>query len=234
MSGSSTEGVSAVARFISGVRLAAMNSRTLFLESAFFGVEGKIHGALRSGLNGTAAERGVTAIMMGAAAEQRVEGEQPLEIGADVEFLGDAHGAMKLDRLFGDEARAFADLTFAPEAARLRATGSASPFSAARNAIERASSHCIAMSARRCRITWLADSGRPNCFRIFVYSSVWSSRVCMMPTASAPSAAIARSTAASIAGKASLPSPSRASAGSGISWRFEIAGPPAAKPRKVA
>ena len=50
--------------------------------------------------------------MMGAAAEQRVEGEQPLEIKTDVEFLGDAHGAVKLDRLLGDEARAFADLGF--------------------------------------------------------------------------------------------------------------------------
>ena len=88
---------------------------------------------------------------------------------------------------------------FAPDAARLRATGSASAISAARSAIERASSHCIAMSARRWRITWLADSGRPNCFRILVYSSVVSSNVCMMPTASAPSAAIARSTTASIA-----------------------------------
>ena len=56
------------------------------------------------------AQGGVAAIVMGAAAEQRVEGEQPLEVGADVELLGDAHGAVKLDRLFGDEARAFADL----------------------------------------------------------------------------------------------------------------------------
>ena len=48
-------------------------------------------------LDRTAAQGGVTAIMMGAAAEQRVEGEQPLEVGADVELLGDAHGAVKLD-----------------------------------------------------------------------------------------------------------------------------------------
>ena len=56
----------------------------------------------------------MTAIMMGAAAEQRVEGKQPLEVGADVELLGDAHGAMKLDRLFCDESRTFADLGFRP------------------------------------------------------------------------------------------------------------------------
>ena len=49
---------------------------------------------------------------MGAAAEQRVEGEQPLEVGADVELFGDAHGAVQLHRLLGDEARAFADLGF--------------------------------------------------------------------------------------------------------------------------
>jgi len=55
---------------------------------------------------------------------------------------------VKLDRLFCDKARALA-----PDAARLRATGSASAINAARNAIERASSHCIAMSASRCRIT---------------------------------------------------------------------------------
>src|SRR5215218_7152874 len=59
MSGSeNTEGVSAVARFISGVRFAAMKSRTSF-SKARFGVEGEIHGALLSGLNGTAAEGGV-------------------------------------------------------------------------------------------------------------------------------------------------------------------------------
>ena len=48
--------------------------------------------------------------MMGTADEQRVEGKQPLEVGPDVELLGDTHGAVKLDRLFGDKARAFADL----------------------------------------------------------------------------------------------------------------------------
>ena len=48
--------------------------------------------------------------MMRAAAEHRIEGEQPLEVGADVEFLGDAHGAVELHRLFGDEAGAFTDL----------------------------------------------------------------------------------------------------------------------------
>ena len=129
----------------------------------------------------------MAAIMMGAAAEQRVEGERPLEIGADVELLGDAHRAVQLDRLFGNEARAFADLGFR---ARGRAAAGQrfgrSAISAARSAIERASSHCIAMSARRCLITWLADSGRPNWLRILVYSEVGSSRVSMMPTASAP------------------------------------------------
>ena len=56
------------------------------------------------------AQRGVAAIVMRAAAEQRVEGEQALEIAADVELLGDAHGAVQLHRLFGDEARGSADL----------------------------------------------------------------------------------------------------------------------------
>ena len=50
----------------------------------------------------------------------------------------------------------------------------------------------------------------------------------MMPTASAPSAAIARSTTASIAGSASLPSPSRASAGrlTSLSSRLQARPPP--------
>ena len=52
----------------------------------------------------------MTTIMIGAAAEQRVEGEQPLEIGTDIELLGDAHCAMQLHGLLGDEAGAFADL----------------------------------------------------------------------------------------------------------------------------
>src|SRR6185295_19487488 len=113
MSGSeNTEGVSAVARFISGVRFAAMKSRTSFSKARSSALKARSMGRLLSGLNGTAAERGVTAIVMGAAAEQRVKGEQPLEVGPDVELLGDAHGAMKLDGLFGDEACAFADLGF--------------------------------------------------------------------------------------------------------------------------
>src|SRR4051794_2418503 len=111
MSGSeNTEGVSAVARFISGVRFAAMKSRTSFSNARSSALKARSMSRLLSGLNGAAAEGGVTAIMMGAAAEQRVEGKQPLEIGADVELFGHTHGAVKLDRLFGDEARAFADL----------------------------------------------------------------------------------------------------------------------------
>ena len=47
---------------------------------------------------------------MAAAAEQGVEGEQPLEVGADIELVGDAHGAVKLHGLFGHEPRAFAYL----------------------------------------------------------------------------------------------------------------------------
>ena len=54
----------------------------------------------------------MTAIVMGTAAEQRVEGKQPFEVSPDVELLGDTHGAMKLNGLFGDKARAFADLGF--------------------------------------------------------------------------------------------------------------------------
>ena len=77
--------------------------------------------------------------------------------------------------------------------------------------LERDSSHCIDMSASRWRITWLAASGRPNCWRTLVYSSVLSSMICMIPTASAPSAAIARSTVDSIAQSASLLSPSSVS-----------------------
>src|SRR5213592_4311153 len=102
MSGSeNTDGVSAVARFISGVRFAAMKSRTSFSKTRSSALKARSMGRLLSGLNGTAAE-------------QRVEGEQPLEIGADVELFGHTHSAVKLDRLFGDEARAFADLGFRP------------------------------------------------------------------------------------------------------------------------
>ena len=172
---------------------------------------------------------------MGAAAEQRVEGEQPLEVGADVELFGDAHGAVQLHRLFGDEARAFADFRFrARGGAAARDRVRRRPSRAARSAIERASSHCIAMSARRWRMTWLADSGRPNCWRTFVYSSVMSNTICMMPTASEPSAASARSTTASMCGRASLPSPSRASAGKLNVGEIEVAGAAAAEPRVIA
>jgi len=130
-----------------------------FLEGALFGTEGE--SMLRSAQVCT----GRRPTRRGGDSDGRcrrtgIEGEQPLEVGADVEFFGDAHGAVKLDRLLGDEARAFPILALAPDAARPRATGSASAISAARSAIDRASSHCIAMSASRWRITWLAASGR--------------------------------------------------------------------------
>src|ERR1700687_1020019 len=56
------------------------------------------------------AQRGGAAVAMRRGPEPPIEGEQPLEVGADVELLGNAHGAVKLHRLFGDETRAFADL----------------------------------------------------------------------------------------------------------------------------
>src|SRR5258707_4544939 len=106
-----TDGVSAVARLISGVRFSAMKPRTSCSKarSSVLKVRSMSHSL---GLNAAPAEGGVAAIMMGAAAEQRVEGEQPLEVGTDVELFGDAHGAMQLDRLLGDEARASADFCF--------------------------------------------------------------------------------------------------------------------------
>src|SRR4029079_12905846 len=85
-----TEGVSAVARFISGVRLAAMKSRTSCSKARSSALKVRSMGRLLSGLNGTAAKGGMTAIVMGAAAEQHVEGKQPLEVGPDVELFGDA------------------------------------------------------------------------------------------------------------------------------------------------
>src|SRR5882672_11438707 len=106
-----TDGVSAVARFISGVRFCAMKSRTSFSKPRSSVL--KLRSMVRSGLAvGPPTQGGVAAIMVGAAAEQRVEGGEPLEIGADVEFFGDAHGAVQLHRLLGDEARAFSDLGF--------------------------------------------------------------------------------------------------------------------------
>src|SRR6202158_2569977 len=112
MSGSeNTDGVSAVARFISGVRCCAMKSRTSLSKARSSALKVRSMVALRLS-GGPSAERGVAAIVMRAAAEQRIEGEQALEIGADLEFLGDAHGAVQLHRLFGDEARAFADFRF--------------------------------------------------------------------------------------------------------------------------
>ena len=56
----------------------------------------------------------------------------------------------------------------------------------------------------------------------------------MMPTASAPSAAIARSTTASIAGRASLPSPSSGIGRKANVFEFDVAGAAAAEPRKIA
>src|SRR5437868_13196383 len=109
MSGSeNTDGVSAVARFISGVRLVAMKSRTSFSKARSAAL--KLRSISVSLSVRAPAQRGVAAIMMGAAAEQRVEGEQALEVETDLEFFGDAHRAMKLHGLLGDEARAFADL----------------------------------------------------------------------------------------------------------------------------
>ena len=52
----------------------------------------------------------MAASVMGAVAEQGVDRQQPLEIGTDVELLGDAHAAVELHGLFGDEARALSDL----------------------------------------------------------------------------------------------------------------------------
>src|SRR5229473_2945739 len=105
-----TDGVSACARFISGERCCAMNSRTSVSKARSSAL--KVRSMCDpSGLSRCPpAKGGVAAIMMRAAAEHRIEGEQPLEVGADVEFFGDAHGAVKLDRLLGDEARAFTDL----------------------------------------------------------------------------------------------------------------------------
>src|SRR5882724_3634708 len=104
-----TDGVSAVARFISGVRLVAMKSRTSCSKARSSAL--KVRSIWCSPLRGrAAAQRGMATIMMGAAAKQRVEGEQALEVGADVELLGDAHGALQLHRLLGNEAGAFADL----------------------------------------------------------------------------------------------------------------------------
>src|SRR5436190_21838662 len=103
-----TDGVSAVARLISGVRLAAMKSRTSFSKARSSAL--KLRSMVFSLNLSPPAECGVPAIMMGAPAKQRVEGEQALEIETDVEFFCDAHGAMQLHRLFGDETRALADL----------------------------------------------------------------------------------------------------------------------------
>src|SRR6195256_5697811 len=107
-----TDGVSAVARFISGVRFCAMNSRTSLSKARSSGLKViSMEWPPVSGLQlCPPAQRGVAAKMMGAAAEQGIEGEQPLEIGTDIELFGDAHGAVQLHRLFGDKARAFADL----------------------------------------------------------------------------------------------------------------------------
>src|SRR6187551_1373167 len=113
MSGSeNTDGVSAVARFISGVRFCAMKSRTSCSKARSSVLKVRSMLALRcSGVRGcSSAQCGVTAVMMGATPEQRVEGEQPLEVGADVELFGDAHGAVQLHRLLGDETRASSDL----------------------------------------------------------------------------------------------------------------------------
>src|ERR1019366_8539588 len=97
MSGSeNTDGVSALARLISGVRFSAMKSRTSASKARSSALKVRSMGLLRSGSSRPPGQRGVAAIVMGAAAEQRIEGEQPLEVGTDVEFFGDAHGAMQL------------------------------------------------------------------------------------------------------------------------------------------
>src|SRR5438874_4773754 len=88
-----TDGVSAVARFISAVRLTAMKSRTCLSKARSSAL--KVRSILYSPFClSPAAQGGVAAVVIGAAAEQRVEGDEPLEIGADIEFFGDTHAAM--------------------------------------------------------------------------------------------------------------------------------------------
>src|SRR5215210_5150505 len=112
MSGSeNTDGVSACARFISGVRFLAMNSRTSFSNPRSSALKVRFMVRSDSGLQlYPPAKRGVTAKVMCAAAEQRLESEQPLEIRADIELLSDAHCAVELHGLFGDKTCALADL----------------------------------------------------------------------------------------------------------------------------
>ena len=95
---------------------------------------------------------------------------------------------------------------FAAEIARWRSVASSSSAVTAANiAMLRACSSATSMSTERCCNTWKLPIGRPNCWRVFRYSSVVSCITCMVPTASAHSAAIASSTACSIAGRQSVP-----------------------------
>src|SRR3954453_7071175 len=81
-----TDGVSDCACFISAGKFSAMKSRTSCSQARSSAL--KVRSMVRSlsDLNSAAAEGGVTAVMMRAAAEQRVEREQPLEIGTDIEL----------------------------------------------------------------------------------------------------------------------------------------------------
>src|SRR5215468_10809211 len=61
----------------------------------------------------------------------------------------------------------------------------------AKNAMLRACSSAISISAARCCSTWKLPIGTPNCFLVLRYSTVISCIAAMAPTASAASAAIA-------------------------------------------
>src|SRR5947209_7358508 len=111
MSGSeNTDGVSACARFISGERFSAMNSRTSFSKPRSSALKVRSIWCSCSGWRRSPAKRGVTAIVVSAAPEKGIEREQALEVGADFQLFSDPHRAVKLHRLFGHEAGAFADL----------------------------------------------------------------------------------------------------------------------------
>src|SRR3954447_23134955 len=116
MSGSeNTDGVSACARFISGVRFSAMNSRTSFSNPRSSALKLRSIMPSCSGFQlCPPAKHGVASKVMGAATEHGVKGEQPLEVATDLKLLGDAHCAVELHRLFTDEPRALAYLGLGP------------------------------------------------------------------------------------------------------------------------
>ena len=93
-------------------------------------------------------------------AEPCVQRNEPLEVVADIELVGDADAAVQLHGLLADKACRPAD-------EHLGRCNGAATFQRVGMLMERACSRRISMSAMRCCSAWKLPIGTPNCLRVF-------------------------------------------------------------------